>query len=180
MLTQEQAAQLVLLLDLMEWSPSNNVPLEVFLALNRNTVFPGIDLALIRHRAAVPEVFLTQRPSNDPYFANMWHLPGAIVVPGATAETTIEVRVLWPDIGISLSGTPDFLMVRDILKGPPGPNHSPRGQEVYRLYQYVLRDEDKEEVETETRKFFPLDQIPEPFIAHQLPSIEKLRAIHRV
>ena len=175
-----EITELVRLLDKMAWSPNNNVPPEAFFAICRTTVLPCVDLALIRVRSGSCEVMLTKRPSHDPFFANLWHIPGGVVVPGATALTTIRERVMRPDFGTLLIREPTFVMERDILKGPPDREHSPRGQEVYRLFQYVLEPSEAEPSENDMRKFFPLDAVPDELIAHQVPNIEKLCEVHRV
>ncbi len=174
-LTELENQTLVTLLGKLEWP----VALNVFFALAEKTIFPGVDLALITEQK---EILLHRRPANDPYFAGLWHLTGAIVMPGQTALSTFEKRVLKPDLGgIKLKGEPMFITARDILMGPPGPNHSPRGQEIYRLYQYVLWKEEKALVPVGAdMQFFPLDAVPSEFIQHQLPSIEKLRELHGV
>lgn len=176
MLTQEENQELVFLLGKLTWP----VSLEVFYALAERGILASADLALIRKRDPVPEILLTKRPPSDPFFAELWHIPGGIIIPGETAISTIEKRVLKPDVGISLSGEPKFLMARDILMGPPGPDTSPRGQEAYRLFQYVLQDGDLEVCVDETKRFCRLDQIPEAFVEHQWPSIDRLRAVHGV
>ncbi len=176
MLTQSESEQLVGLIDKLEWP----VPPNVFFALASKTILPSVDLALVRRGFWLkrPKILLTRRPASDPYFAGLWHIPGGIIIPGETALSTIEKRVLKPDVGITLSREPEFVMGRDILMGPPGSNTSPRGQEAYRLFQYVLRYRDPAVPVDETKKFYRLDEIPDAFVEHQRPSIEKLCALH--
>lgn len=157
------------------------VPIDVFYALAEKTIFPSVDLAILNKRGAYPEILLTKRPSSDRFFAGLWHVPGAIVIPGDTALSTLQKRVLKPDVGVSFSGEPEFVLARDILMGPAGYNTSPRGQEAYRLFQYVLQDDDPEvPVDGVERMLCPLGQLPDAFVQHQMPSIERLRAIHGV
>lgn len=171
MLTEEESLQLAGLLRKLEWP----VSLEVFYALADRTIFAGVDVALVTGQ----EVFLTRRPANDPYFANLWHLTGGVVMPGQTALSTLQSRALREVGGLKLKRAPEFVMARDILMGPPGPDHSPRGQEVYRLYRYVLSEEERASLpNSEDARLFPLDAVPDAFMAHQRPSIEALRALH--
>lgn len=175
MLTENEAAELAALLKKMEWP----VPPNVFYALAGTTVFAGVDLALITEQK---EVLLNRRPDSDPYFAGQWHLTGAVVMPGQTALSTIQNRVLKPDLGgFKLRRDPEFVMARDIMKGPPGPDSSPRGQEVYRLFQYLLTEEEKARVPVNAdMQFYPLNAVPEKFMHHQRPSITKLRRLYGV
>ena len=176
MLTEEESGQLAALLAKMEWP----VPREVFFALVAKTISVGVDLALIRTLGPVPQVLLVRRPLDDPLFSGLWHIPGGTVMPGQTGLDTIRLRALKADAGIHLAIEPECVMVRDILMGPPGPHTSPRGQEVYRLYHYVLQESDPAIVEHEERLFYPLNQVPGEFLQHQLPSIAKLREMHGV
>lgn len=177
MLNQEENRALVALLDKLTWP----VALEVFFALAKKTILPSVDLAITRKRDSVAEVLLTRRPANDPFFALLWHIPGGIIMPGQTALSTVEKRVLKPDVGIVLSREPELLMERDILMGDAGPHTSPRGQEVYRLYHYILGGYDPEiPVDGIERVFCRLDEIPAEFVQHQLPSIEQLRTVYGV
>ncbi len=163
------------LLGKLEWP----VPPDIFYALARKTVLPSVDLAIIQKGGGRAEVLLTKRPRSDPFFAGLWHIPGAIILPGETALSTLEKRVLKPDVGVSLTGEPEFLLARDILMGPAGRDSSPRGQEAYRLFQHVLRlDDPAVLVDGVERMFCPLDQLPDAFVRHQAPSVEHLRTIH--
>lgn len=165
----------VALLGKLEWP----VPPDVFYALAAKIILPTADLAIIEKRKGRAEVLLTKRPPSDPFFAGLWHLPGAIIMPGETALSTIEKRVLKPDVGISLPREPQFVLSRDILMGPAGEDTSPRGQEAYRLFEYVLRAEDPNmPVDGAESMLCPLDEMPSAFVRHQMPSIRGLRAIH--
>lgn len=176
MLTEEESAQLAALLAKMTWP----VSLEVFYTLCAKTITVGVDLALIRTSGPMPEVLLTQRPPDDPFFPGLWHLPGGLVIPGQTGLSTIAKRALKADADIQLSVEPECVMVRDILMGPPGLHTSPRGQEIYRLYHYAMQEGDPTVAENETRRFYPLNQMPDQFILHQTPSIAKLREMYGV
>lgn len=57
------------------------LPLEVFYQIARLAVLPAVEVVPIRERNGVVEVFLTQRPSNDPFWPDEWHAPGDIIRP---------------------------------------------------------------------------------------------------
>jgi len=51
--------------------------LAIFYALARILRLPAIELLIIRWNNGW-EVYLTQRPSNDPHFPNEWHVTGGL------------------------------------------------------------------------------------------------------
>lgn len=176
MLTSTEDQQFAKLLEKAEWPLSR----ETFFAFCAMNIVASLDLALIRRRNASVEVLLTLRPSDDPFFGDLWHIPGGVIMPGETALSTMEKRVMQSEVGVNLLRAPEFLMARDILMGPPSLNTSPRGQEAFRLFQYVLQECDAEIEVSETKRFFRLDEIPASFVHHQLPNIDWLRTVHDV
>lgn len=139
----------------------------------------GVDLSVIRP-GPTPEILLALRPAGDP-FAGLWHIPGTRVLPGDDAFSAMKKRVMQWDLGMVLSRQPEFLLQRDIMKGPQlTRDTSPVGQEFYRAYQYVLDENDPEIQTNETMKFFSLHAIPANFLTYQMPTVELLRAIHGV
>ncbi len=57
------------------------LPLEIFYQVARLAVLPAVEVVPLRVGDGMVEVFLTQRPSNDPFWPGEWHNPGTIVRP---------------------------------------------------------------------------------------------------
>jgi len=77
--TDAEIAQAV---DVINRIPKGVLPRELFFAISHKTVLSSIELLPIRtNTEGQPEVLLTQRPADDPYWPNMWHIAGTILRP---------------------------------------------------------------------------------------------------
>lgn len=164
-LTREEADELAQLLDKARWP----LPINVFYAILRKTIAVAVELAVLRHSSTGFEILLTQRPPEDPYYANMWHLPGKIVQPGKTKIETLR-SLLREEVAtelekISSSRVPQ----RYEYENPNGK----RGPVIQYLHSLELTYEEAAVVTV--GGFFPLNRLPEPLVASHIHLITWLR-----
>lgn len=104
----EQYAQVVETLKTLE---PGLLPLEIFYEVARLAVLPAVEVVPLRVRDGVVEVFLTQRPNNDPFWPGEWHNPGAIVRPTdeSGSFTSAFKRVCNGELGLPAYSDPVFV-----------------------------------------------------------------------
>lgn len=59
--------------------PRGYLPFPLFIQVTRLMTTPTLELAPIRMRGEEPEIYLTQRPADDPYWPSGWHIPGTVI-----------------------------------------------------------------------------------------------------
>lgn len=56
------------------------LPFDLFIALASKITMPTMELLPVRKgKNGDIEVLLTQRPADDPYWPNEWHIPGTVI-----------------------------------------------------------------------------------------------------
>lgn len=121
------------------------LPRPVFDQVARLTVMPTVEVAYVREpqtKTGGPEVYLTQRPPDDPIWANQWHIPGSVIrgsdevrhehdYDEAAARATREIGDVEPDGALvpydvvrrrGLRGSEITPRVVGRLRGNPGDN----------------------------------------------------------
>jgi hypothetical protein len=86
--TPEQIAEAALIIEATYDPETGRHPLEIFYAICRTTMRPVVELVIFSPNK--DKVLLTERPEDDPFFPDMWHLPGVVVVPS-------DVKGRYPD-----------------------------------------------------------------------------------
>ncbi len=137
---------------------------EVFYALAGHTVSVAIETVILQRRAVgTVEVFLIQRPADDPFYGAQWHSPGTILrgkdgpdqrngVPSGfeKAFARLEAR----ELGLKFRSPPRLVGPLFFL--------SPRGPELCLVHIAEIKDDPKE------GKFFSVDELPEAIVvAHR-------------
>lgn len=157
-LTREEADQLALLLDKARWP----LPINVFYAILRKTIALAIELAVLRNSATGLEILLTQRPPEDPYYANMWHLPGKIVQPGKTKIETLR-SLLREEVATELEQIALSRIPRRYEYENPNGTRGPVIQ-----YLHSLELTDNEAAVVTVGEFFPLNCLPQPIVTSHI------------
>lgn len=134
-------------------------PLEIFHAICRTTVRPVVELVIFDLNKE--KILLTKRPEDDPYFSDIWHLPGVIVLPTDTegrypdAFDNAALRVIEELEGTRITPlhplTPKWIY--------QGVQISRRGGGASMFYGGLLKDE-----EPAVGKMFDVDNLPEPLV----------------
>lgn len=79
--------------------PNENKPLPIFLEMCRLTVTVITEVVPVRRNDNKIEVFLTQRPADDPNWPSMWHTPGTVVVPADNSREDSIRRIAEKELG---------------------------------------------------------------------------------
>ena len=170
--TPEQIAEAARVIEASFDTKTGRHPIEIFHAICHTTVRPIVELVVFTPNK--DKVLLTQRPDDDPYFPNMWHLPGVIVV-------TSDVEGRYPDAFDNAA-----LRALDELKGTrvtplhplstkwvnQGAKISRRGGGAAMFYAGLLLDE-----EPAVGKMFDIGDLPEPLVEEHgsglIPAIQE-------
>lgn len=141
----------------------NKLPIWAFYPMTHVVPCTSFELLIVRESTLGQEVFLTQRPPNDPEWPNAWHFPGTIIRIKDSFES-IKLRLAKSELGLTeLPGETQFLtMLFDEDK--------PRGNTLHTFH--VLRVDAA--FENEHGTFFPLSQIPETMIGFQKSQLERI------
>jgi hypothetical protein len=83
------------------------LPLPLFLGWLKTFYANSVEPAVLRKRRTTAEIFLVQRPADDPFYAGKWHLPGAIVLPNTTFRITLR-KLMQRELGIVLRGAKEL------------------------------------------------------------------------
>ena len=162
MLTDKESLQLVKLLGKME----RPYPPNVFYALCRNTITCPVDIAALTQSG---KVLLFRRPSTDPFFANLWALPGSVQVFPDSIQDVLDRLLLKGELAGVVHTEPVFVFNGSAKYGQ-GKNECSRGQEETRVH--IVRVEEKGYCGP--GKFFPLDKIPEDTCGHHRGNLAEL------
>lgn len=134
----------------------NKLPNWAFYPMTHVVPCTSFELLIIQEGPSGKEVFLTQRPPNDPEWPNAWHFPGTIIRIKDSFES-IKLRLAKSELGLTeLPGETQFLtMLFDEDK--------PRGNTLHTFH--VLRVDAT--FKNEHGTFFPIAQLPEHMIEFQ-------------
>lgn len=161
-LTSNEAAELVRLLNKMTWP----VPRNVFNALCENLIMSAIELAVIRRKKLGFELLMFYR--EDEYFKG-WHMPGTIMQPGETELSALK-RLIASEIKQKVS-KPEAVGRMNFLKGS-GPGQYKRGQVYATFFTASFHGN-----YTGDGTFFPLNKIPKDTLSGHKMMIKKIRDV---
>lgn len=160
--------------DVLIRSPKGFLPFELFLAVAARVTTPTMELAPLRQKNnGALEILLTQRPADDPYWPNGWHMPGTVL--RATDKegdfsSGIE-RILCDELHgkVPMRGTPVYVTTKfwDVL----------RGRELDTVYYFKTDVADSDLAEG---KFFAVDDLPDTTLAHHKIIITEIAAVFRL
>lgn len=97
-LSPEQISELTA--RLLEMRTPGRQPLDVFTQLARLSTIGTVEIAPVRdaNRTEPPQILLSRRPDDDPFWPGLWHLPGNVVVARQqTAQTVIMPMEVFAD-----------------------------------------------------------------------------------
>jgi len=147
------------------------LPFELFIALASKITMPTMELLPIRRAEnGDVEVLLTQRPADDPYWPNEWHIPGTVIRAsdneGTNFSSGVE-RVLQNELHgtIKMIGKPRSAGMKfwDVA----------RGRELDQMFYFETNAKDADVVEG---KFFPANNLPETTMSHHKIMIPEIVA----
>jgi ADP-ribose pyrophosphatase YjhB (NUDIX family) len=143
LLTPEEAAELARLKKVRALNPQQRVPPELFFAdiLERPSL--SAELAVLRQTGeSEVEIYLTQRPADDPFYPSQWHGPGCMIKTNQTVAEGVE-DIMRRELGNELSGVVNTQHYFEWLTGS-GPGQCPRGHTVC-FYHYVWVKEEQQQ-----------------------------------
>ncbi|OHA18446.1 MAG: hypothetical protein A2664_00690 [Candidatus Taylorbacteria bacterium RIFCSPHIGHO2_01_FULL_46_22b] len=153
------------------------LPQALFDAWVENLPHVAIELAVLREceqekKTPVVEIFLTRRPSTDPFWPNMWHMPGTILRQNERVSRALG-RLINTELGLlSTNFEPAcFRKVFEFVRGHRF-NESARGHEIGLLHILKIPSN----CACTGGKFFSLKHLPQDIIPfHRLMTLELKR-----
>jgi ADP-ribose pyrophosphatase YjhB (NUDIX family) len=137
---------------------------ETFEALGAARPLPATDLIILKKTGDAVKILLTIYDAGVTKFVGRWHIPGGYVLPNRTlAEDCAAIAIREFGVGVQFHG---FLGAEKWTRE----EHS-HGQPVS-LYMHCVLETPV--METTTRQFFPVDQLPENMIESQRRFITEL------
>lgn len=162
-----RATMLAKLLKEMRKHNGDYYPEEAWLEIHRNFALPYVELVIPRQTRSGWQIFLVRRPSTDPYWPSMWHLPGGLWRYSQT-ETGACQAVARRELGAGVTA------IREVMtyKWTTHPYGNP--------ISHVCLCQPKSRLATAAdRGYFAL--LPEPFIPEQVrfvrESVEYLKGV---
>lgn len=135
------------------------LPQWYFFALGDITLMTAFELWVVRPGAEGEEIFLVQRPANDPVWPSLWHFPGTI---GRLMDSYTDVdQRLAEELGVTvLPGEPKLFDTAFLT--------TPRGKHV----QIFRRLDVPAGTEFSTGRFYPVNAVPVDTIDYELAQIK--------
>jgi hypothetical protein len=149
-------------------------PSAIFFAICETALLPTVELIITK--PGTDKILLTQREKDDPYFANIWHIPGVMVakgdVNGAYEDAIDNAAVRAQEELEGTNITPLLRLSPRWLEQPP--RISNRGGEISTFYgAYLVGDEPK------VGQMFDVHELPEPMLENHRELAERAPlAIH--
>lgn len=135
--------------------------LSVFHAVGSVLRMPAVEAVLLWQFEGRFEVLLSKRPDDDPHFAGQWHSVGGIALLGDSSAGNAAIRIVHREVG----WMPDpETFVYEKKRGPYFSRHE-RGAEAHTVIAVPLPGQGAF-VAPEGYRFFPVDELPEPMMAH--------------
>jgi hypothetical protein len=147
------------------------LPFDLFIAFASKVVMPTMELLPVRRSESGDiEVLLTQRPGDDPYWPNEWHIPGTVIRASDNEGTDFSSgvkRVMQNELHgtIHMIGRPQYAGMKfwDVA----------RGRELDQMFYFETNTKDADVVEG---KFFPANNLPETTMSHHKIMIPEIVA----
>lgn len=157
---------------LLQRLPRGYLPQPIFWAVASLVTTPTMEVAPLRKTANGLEIYLTQRPENDPHWPSGWHIPGT-VIRSTDEEGSLAsgfARVLQDELGEGMRYVSEPVQVTtkfwDVTRG--------RELDLVHYIEVEVIDEAKL-----TGRFFPVDSLPETTLEHHKIMIPEIAAAFR-
>jgi hypothetical protein len=166
--TDDEVKQAV---DVFNRLPKGFLPHDLFIAVAAKVTMPTMELVPVRLSGnGEVEVLLTQRPNDDPYWPNQWHMPGTVIrasdKEGTDFSSGIE-RVLQNELHgtIRMIGEPKYAGMKfwDVA----------RGRELDQIFYFETDAKDEDVTEGQ---FFSVNNLPESTMSHHKIMIPEVAA----
>ncbi|HCR55580.1 TPA: hypothetical protein DIV49_01275 [Candidatus Saccharibacteria bacterium] len=151
--------------------PRGYLPLPIFWSVANLVTTPTMEVAPLRNTADGLEIYLTQRPENDPHWPSGWHIPGT-VIRSTDEEGSLAsgfARVLKDELGegIRYVGEPVQVTTKfwDVTRG--------RELDLVHYIEVEVIDDTKL-----TGQFFPVNSLPESTLEHHKIMIPEIVAAY--
>ncbi len=157
--------------DMLARLPRGYLPQPIFWAVARLVTMPCMEVAPLRIVNGQLEIYLTQRPENDPHWPNGWHIPGTIIRSSdeeGSLKTGIE-RVLKDELeGLRCVSEPAFVTMKfwDVT----------RGRELDLVHYVLVETTDETKLDG---KFFSVENLPESTLEHHKIMIPEIATAYR-
>lgn len=152
-LTEQEEKVLIGLLAKMERPYSE----KLFQAICAYTLAGSVEVAPLTPGA---KVLLFRRPPTDPFFANQWHIPGTMQLPGDTVQDALTRILEKEELRDIRHSEPQFLSYYEVRRGS-GVGENPRGQERSLVFTVWVNEKDPG-----IGTFFPLGNLPADTLSH--------------
>ena len=139
-------------------------PLEIFFLLNRLAPAVSVEAIIVNESG---KIFLTLRPADDPFYANMWHFPGTILLGKETMEDGIQ-RIQSKEVRQILL-EPERTTRMFTHHGEDTEGKSPRGCVEHVLYLFLTNKDT-----VPGGEFFDLGSLPEATVGHHRKILQVL------
>lgn len=163
-LTEQEEKTLIGLLAKME----RPYPEKLFQAICAYTLTGSVEVVPVTRSG---KVLMFRRPPTDPFFANQWHTPGTVQLPGDTVHDALGRIVGKEELGDIRHSAPEFLHYYEVKKGSRV-GENPRGQERSLAFTVTVNEKDPG-----TGTFFPIENPTADTISHHkeglLPMVRK-------
>lgn len=131
-------------------------PLEIFFLLNRLVPVVSVEAIVVNK---LGKIFLTLRSSDDPFYANMWHFPGIILIGKETMADGIQ-RVQRNELKQILL-KPERITRAFTSYGKDLEEKSPRGCIEHVLHLFLINKDT-----IPGGEFFDIGSLPEVIVGH--------------
>lgn len=134
--------------------PQGFLPKQLFYAIAEKTVTSTVEMMVLRSNDGIVEILLTQRPSDDLYWPNAWHIPGTVLL-STDSEGSYESafsRIFDGELDgkVTLLSEPSRVITKFW--------DNKRGRE---LDQVFFVDVLVSDVGSEDGEFYPIDSLPD-------------------
>lgn len=139
------------------------LPLPIFYQVARLTVTPTVELVPLRMHEGHLQVFLTQRPKDDPVWPSMLHVPGSVIRATDTKETFSDVldRILHNELhDPQIESKPHFFTYLF--------HQVKRGAEIAFIHYTFLLETPK------NGSFYFIHDLPSSLVSHQRGFIQEI------
>ncbi len=140
-------------------------PLEIFIELARLVVLPTLEIIPLRKNPETgkTEVLMTKRPATDPWWPNLWHNPGTVLLASDKLDdvhdySEPEKRVFEGELQGAVT------VVKGLFEIDVERRETNRGQEISVICWAEVSGEPT------VGQYFALDALPTDLVEHQVPS----------
>ncbi len=136
---------------------------EVFDAVARVSVYPAIEMIPYRFIEGIITVGLLQRPPDDTFWPNQWHIPGTVLRPIDQKLEDAFDRLFANEFKKPKGATPELFSVNIV------PYKRGNGLTLEHMLNFSNIQENGD------LSFFSIDELPSNFIEEQKPIIDRFK-----